>query len=737
MAHLLLIGCIVAALVALFFLASRFEVAAAGLLRLSRLSNLIGWVLRITAQACKQTGAAILPKSLRAGESDTEQSDTHSLVSYVIARVLYLGVALAVFIGDFPLTRLRGVALFGIPMTNNGSLPLDIVNGILWIAVPILCWATVWDLWEQMPESYRIFPRLQPSTHSLVKVAQVSFRLLFALASLGFLILAIIVSAYFLLWGQLLQLAHQSAVELGLYVSLGFGLLVYFTAGMAFIALISGVLGLVAAVLWFVSLILNAGAMSAGLVGDTMKTSASQEPQVVPPPFPSVPVATPSALSQNSTPRLQTGYNPLLLPQGGRSPEQITVGHTPSSQEDIFMANLRSQNITTINLGTFGYRFAPAFAHACKDVGADGLIRLRAQVDLARPKDGLYRRGSLIGKDITPFGEIEHISATSSSPQQAYTQLMHTIGKHVVDSFTSVPVVKGFDVIAADLSLLPSLSEPVRELHRRQPGHAILFLTAVSERTLQEEDIDEAFECLQTLTGEGVIQNALLVHTRSPFATRVGIETQEEFLAKALASLLVAHEQYHYNPTFGEVFEQCRRVSPCTVLSFASTSVAAGKPTVGQNMVNSLRSKDQQVLGKGDLYDSISQTLSLFREIDNPSAFAMTSQGSIGEPLYILVNQLFRLDDRRFPQYVSSVQPQLGQTHPNTDLIVVRGSGTPESKDKAGYYIQCSAFRPLLFAPQEEEQQATGDTPQPAESLQSETAPVQVNGRRSRKQQIG
>ena len=389
--------------------------------------------------------------------------------------------------------------------------------------------------------------------------------------------------------------------------------------------------------------------------------------------------------------------------------------------------------VTRNHLGNYGYRSSSLLDIACEEIGASRYIRLQSAVDLSRPKGGASRPSSRSIKDITPYAQIDELIKAGTPIERAYGQIMDSIVKSTVDSYIDVPVIKGHVVNHLDLPLLSSITEPLRQLHRRLPSHSVILNSALSEQVLRDKRTAEA---LGSLYEEEVIQNALLTHTRSPFAKRVGEETQERFKAKFLASLLDCHDHSPFNRSFGEVFEQCSALSPYTTLSFASAKASPGKATLGQRAINVLPSggKEKRIVGKGDLNDCIAQTLYLFQEVCKPRNLAMVEQGvSIGEPLFFLVNVPIPLDDKRFKEYRNIVQQQLTQTHPQAHLIVVRGGGTPESKDNPGFYIQCTALHPLTFTTPEEEQEAAAETPLPTEILHAEAMPAQVNSRRRQK----
>jgi hypothetical protein len=693
MTILFIIGITLLALFALSLLARRFEKAANGLRWLARPFSIIGWACLHGSIACQKQLENALEWPPKAN---------------VIARVVYLVVALFVFAGDFALARLRSAAFFGVIAGKLAWLPLDTFSGLLWLCVSALWGIVLLDLIDLIPPGWRLLP-----VERLSKIV----RLIATLLALVLFVVSALTMAYFVLWGQM-QISEQVASSadtavLGFNISLAFGLLLGLASAIALWALFVGIAGVYTIFVALSYVVLRILALGLGIFGHSLATAGEEYLKPVPFPLFHYTPATASLPSRGAV----AGFLPEA--SGSQLPDT-----TP--EED----SMTDKVVTRIHLDNIGFRFAPPLDRAGEEVGAQRIVRLQAVADLSRPKGCTMRPSSQSISDITPHGQINDIIQAGIPLEQAYARIMHTIVESIVDSFTNVPVSKGHIVLTTDPLLVPYLAEELQNLHRRLPFHTIILVSTLSEHVLADRRWDEAVESLRVLWEEEVILNTLVIDERSALAKRAGEETQERFLAKFLASLLVCHEHSYFNPSFGQVFERCSAASPFTTLSFASAKVSSGKATPGQHLVNAFRSKAQAKVGKGDVNDCINQTVNLFQRVCEPRSLAMIEEGvTIGDPLFFLVNEPIPLSDQRFAEYRNAIQPVMTQTNPQAKLIVVRGSGTAETKDNPGYYIQATALRPLLLTPPEAAHEVA-QMPLAAEIVQPETAPVHVNGRR-------
>ncbi len=213
MTVLFIIGITLLALFALSLVARRFEKAANWLRWLARPFSIFGWACLQGSLACKKRLDNALEWPPKAN---------------VIARIIYLVVALFVYAGDFALARLRSAALFGVTAGKLAWLPLDNFSGLLWLCVSALWGIVLFDLIDLIPTGWRLLP-----VERLSKIV----RLVATLLALVLFVVSALTMAYFVLWGQM-QISDQvtsttDTALLGLNISLVFGLLLGLASAIA------------------------------------------------------------------------------------------------------------------------------------------------------------------------------------------------------------------------------------------------------------------------------------------------------------------------------------------------------------------------------------------------------------------------------------------------------------------------------------------------------------------------
>jgi hypothetical protein len=649
-----------ALLLILFLLAWRFQIVRSIAAWFAQPLVVLAIASFRLAQACKS--GCVRPhrrNGITTGEED------YAPVITIISRLWLLLVSLSIFIGDFPLTRLRGAALFGLQVVSLGQLPLDIVTGVLWVFVPVLFGQVLLEMAGLVPRGVHLFPPVRMLMRWIIG----------SIAAL-FLLLAIIVSAYFLVWGQFAILQLSPPPELALNIVLGFGILVYSVAVIAAWALVLGLAGLVSVVLsllYGVFLVLH---VVLGLLAGTLQGLGHQHQQL-----PSVSVSPVSPPTGGTTP---------LLPMVARQ--------TESTHKEYPMNSDVERIITILGFGTLSYRVMPLLEGALEELGATRYVRVRGCVDLSRPHRKSVRRryGGVI--DVSPLPhDVEASLAIDTTPELAYQRVVSDMAENVVQAFTESPGVKGHILIPSDIALIPEIAATIKRLHHRLPTHDLVVLTTLPEMDLRDnEAIAHSCEVLGRLYQDDIITTAMLTDLRSPLVTAVGEEHQEIYLAKFLASLMVAHQHADHNPSFGQVCSRLGTLSPFTGLSFASAKVAAGKTPALYSMVRPLIPNAPQ-RGYGDVNDCIVQTRGLVEHIlSEQSTQAAHTSMLRGHPWFLVINVPIPLNDSRFSEYCGAIRSYVNGKYPEATVVFVRGAGTPDSRSGSGYYIQVTAAYPIL-----------------------------------------
>src|SRR5258708_12460631 len=136
MTILFIIGITLIALFALSLVARRFEKGANSLRWLARPFSIVGWACLHGSMVCKKRLENALEWPPKAN---------------VIARIVYLVVALFVYAGDFALARLRSAAFFGVTAGKLASLPLNTFSGFRCLALSPLFGTARFDLIYPFP----------------------------------------------------------------------------------------------------------------------------------------------------------------------------------------------------------------------------------------------------------------------------------------------------------------------------------------------------------------------------------------------------------------------------------------------------------------------------------------------------------------------------------------------------------------------------------------------------------
>src|SRR6266849_953979 len=338
-----LIGITLLALFALSLLARRFEKAANGLRWLARPFSIIGWACLHGSMACKKQLDNALEWPPKAN---------------VIARLIYLVVALFVYAGDFALARLRSAALFGVTAGKLAWLPLDNFSGLLWLCVSALWGIVLFDLIDLIPTGWRLLP---------IERLSKPVRLIATLLALVLFVGSALTMAYFVLWGQM-QISDQvtstaDTAVLGLNISLVFGLLLGLASAIALWALFVGIAGVYTILVALSCFVLRILALGLGIFGHSLDTAGDEYLKPVPFPFLQFTQNSPTA----SLPQA-SGAVAGFLPEasGGQLPD-----NTP--EEDPMSDKVG----TRIHLGNFGFRSSPPFDRAGEEVGSQRIVRLQ------------------------------------------------------------------------------------------------------------------------------------------------------------------------------------------------------------------------------------------------------------------------------------------------------------------------------------------------------------------------
>lgn len=297
-----------------------------------------------------------------------------------------------------------------------------------------------------------------------------------------------------------------------------------------------------------------------------------------------------------------------------------------------------------------------------------------------------------------------------------------------------------FLVDAEDLErVVPALID----LHRRLPEHRLLPIVRLPARGASDGRVARGLDRLNALHGEGSILAPLPLDPRAPFvlsAQRAGEEGLDRLLAGAFAGLIAAPIQDREQPTFGELVARAGYQWPSVGIATMSVGVPKGR---AHGLV--------RTRGYGDLQATISQSLQLAEQLmtDPDLRTTQTPLAACGQPVAVLFIAPIPLTDRsRWRLFREGISRELTPIAPSAEPIFVSGGGVPaESATTDPYHVQVATLFGLPFATWADAyayqvyRQESADTPHAGPGFRSGagadvgSAPVGTGGRLSRASQ--
>src|SRR5258708_3870803 len=199
----------------------------------------------------------------------------------------------------------------------------------------------------------------------------------------------------------------------------------------------------------------------------------------------------------------------------------------------------------------------------------------------------------------------------------------------------------------------------------------------------------------QSLWAEDIIKAVFVTSPRSGFASRYGEETQLNFTAQALVSLILGHRHNLSNRSYTNVLQELHSLSPFCSMSFASAPVALGSVPKRIKWIPGV--SGSAGAHSGDFSDIILQARNVAKSVINdPDASAFDAEVSSDNPCMVRFNTTIQLNDRRFNEFSRDMALWVGSNFPFASSITVRGNGCAYPYHLGGkFLVQATAISPL------------------------------------------
>jgi hypothetical protein len=714
---------IVGAVLLLLYLSWRFA-SAGSMLRaifawVSRPFAILSWASLQIAQFCKTR----MEKGV-AWPEKIDPDEEVNIMGRLVSRLVYLVVSLVLVLGEFPLSKLRSAAFFGL-LVSRLNLPLDVFTALLWILMPGLWLFLTLEAAGLLPQ----WAGLLPSMHRRKAV-----RWIIGIASLLLLLVSLFVSFLFFTWGQCVVTGSSCANDASLQVNGAgeFGILLVLAGTVSLWGIVLGTLALVACVYGLLYCVFGLLHLIFGLVGDSVHGLSRVHHTSFGDPFPYPPVAL-----------TQLPPRPLLVAATGQAEQPGTITIT-AEEELLFMDPKR--NTAIIGVGGFASRMVAQCIAMAQQMGATSTMLAAGAIDLDRP----YQQDALMAiagmKNISPTHRQISEAQADEAMASAYTKLLHIVFNRLVEAFATKH--GGNIIVLCDMGLTGHVREPLNRLHLRLPKQKIVVVSELLPPDRRGERLAVAYQDILDLAEEKpegkAIATTFVIDPRSQLSLRAGEETQEQAVVMAFLSLAVGPLHDERNVSFAEVCERLGACSPICGVSCAIAPVASGKKPFAAQILKAVAPKAGNK-GYGDVVDLVAQSRSCIQSVLQEQASTATPEAvDLTRPVIFLVLDVpLSPADKRWKDYIATITSHIKRTYPQTTGIVVQANPpTLPGIEKQTYRCMATAFYPLTTqAFMFEDKQRLGSESEEAEEepdlMALEAEPIKVTPARMRRRANG
>jgi hypothetical protein len=537
------------------------------------------------------------------------------------------------------------------------------------LLVPALIGSAAVELLGVVPAGWQLF------TH----VKQVPTLLRLALVGLTGLLfcVSLVVSAVFVLWGQLQLLQSPTTInqdQLALYIVAAFGLLLAFVSTMAFYALLVGMGALVSVFVGAVWCLLRLLHVALALLGDTIANTS---------------LVDRSSYGQPAyTTSHAASHRERELP-----PDDVPPSET-ESEEFTPMTSVH-RNVTVLACGSVSSRLGSFCLDYVKEAGANGVLHGFGVIDPSHT----YRKETLpsvpgVHNYTLPLQVIQ--TAYTDVLEPGMTNLANAVKEQVIERCAQHQ--GGILIVVVDLPLLADVANALDELHTRARQEIVLLCPFSRVDVMHKEHREEGISILRRLHATGTVGASLVIDaTSSTMAAKVDSMAIETAAVQTLLSLCIAGYSDESNPTLAEVLAQLGSHSPCMGFAFTTVQTVSGKQPIIWHVARAAK-PSVGARGSGSMPDILIQATNSIKSVMTDNAYTASLQPlDAQKPSFVLCHLPYARGDKRFAETATALTRFLKATYPNTQGIMVHGNGVALPTVQSTYRVGVTVLYPLML----------------------------------------
>jgi len=425
---------------------------------------------------------------------------------------------------------------------------------------------------------------------------------------------------------------------------------------------------------------------------------------------------------------LQPGQTTVIeLPEHAASTEatiddvQIIPVQPPKLQEEKMN---KPDNASIVSVGNYGSRLYPFVVRKIDELHAKESILTSGFLDLSIAYMPTAIKGIVDISLPTP----ERIASTlhGKNEDETYQTALNRLGDRLVETHLSSRAHPSVLIFVIDCRLLVYATEMLERVKRRLPLHSLVVCTDLNA---QNPIVHTGMVAVQSLHAENIIECVFVASPRSRFAQRFGGDTQLDFTAQVLVSLILGHRHTLSNRSFTNILQELHSMSPFAALSFASEAVALGSVSKRLKWIPGVARQDGS--HAGDFTDIIMQARNAAtRVLTDPDTSTFDAEVSTDAACMVLFNTPIQLNDPRFNEFSRDMALWVGSNFPNASSLTVRGNGCSYPHHLGGrFLVQASCIYPVQPASFPRLQHAKSVKVTPLYPLTTTIEPATNNGR--------
>jgi hypothetical protein len=233
------------------------------------------------------------------------------------------------------------------------------------------------------------------------------------------------------------------------------------------------------------------------------------------------------------------------------------------------------------------------------------------------------------------------------------------------------------------------------------PKHQIVTKSVLPDDHAKRERLRDGHDRFVRLYDEQISATTILTDNSSPFALRFGLETQDQFDAIAMASLIAAQGHFLKSASLAEVARALGDYGAFVGMAFASRTLAVSKEVAWWRPIRE-RFGGFPRRGTGDIDNVVNEAQqATMTAMTDPKARAIDERIDIERKSCFIVYTVPVpvADEKLWLLFSNRMRTWLANRYPTATPVFASGCGAADPRYAGSYWLQASVFFPMPDVP--------------------------------------